>query len=363
MMPKNRQFFQKTVLQGAACGLAAAVLFGLSSPLAKLLLQESDPVPLAALLYLGAGTGLVLFGRLVPGSVAVNRFRDETPVKREDVGFLLGLLMTGGVLGPILLLVGLQRLSAVAGSLLLNLEAPFTILLAVGLFQEHLGRREMGAVFLIVIGASVLSYQPDGFWMESLGAGALAAACLCWAIDNNLTQRLSLHNPIAIVRVKALGAGACSLIIAFLLGQKIPPPLVLIAALAIGFLSYGISVVLDVYALRLLGAAREAGFFAVAPFVGAVTAVPILGEQWTAKTTLAGFLMAFGVVVLLSERHAHHHVHDEMEHDHRHAHTDHHQHQHEGIEEVGSHAHRHRHDPLAHDHPHVSEIHHRHEHQ
>lgn len=259
-MPKNQRFFQTMVLQGAACGFAAAILFGLSSPLAKLLLLESDPVPLAALLYLGAGIGLLLFEQLVPGSGTASRFRHETPVKREDAGLLLGILMTGGVLGPILLLVGLQRVSAVGGSLLLNLETPFTILLAVGLFQEYLGRREVGAVFLIVIGAGVLSYQPDEFWTESLGACAIAAACLCWAIDNNLTQRLSLHDPIAIVRVKALGAGACSLIIAFLLGQTMPSPPILIAALAIGFLSYGISLVLDVHALRLLGAAREAGF-------------------------------------------------------------------------------------------------------
>lgn len=353
------------VLQGAACGLAAAILFGLSSPLAKLLLRESDPVPLAALLYLGAGIGLLLFERLMPGSGTAGQIRHETPLKREDAGLLLGILMTGGVLGPILLPVGLQRVSAVGGSLLLNLEAPFTILLAVGLFQEYLGRREVGAVFLIVIGAGVLSYQPDEFWTESLGACAIAAACLCWAIDNNLTQRLSLHDPTAMVRVKALGAGACNFIIAFFLGQTIPSPPILIAALAIGFLSYGISLVLDVHALRLLGAAREAGFFAVAPFVGAVAAVPILGEHWTMKTTLAGLLMGFGVVVLLSERHAHHHVHNEMEHDHRHAHTDHHQHKHEEVEEVGPqepHAHRHRHYSLAHDHPHVSEIHHRHEH-
>ncbi|MGH7231553.1 MAG: DMT family transporter, partial [Nitrospiraceae bacterium] len=273
------------------------------------------------------------------------------------------ILLTGGILGPVLLLVGLQRLSAVVGSLLLNLEAPFTILLAVGFFREHLGRREAGAILLILLGAGVMSYEPGALHFDWVGAGAIAAACMSWAIDNNLTQRLSLRDPIAIVRVKTLGAGACILSVAMALGDHWPEPRIVGYALVLGFLSYGVSVVLDLYALRLLGAAREAAFFATAPFIGAVAAVPLLGERWTGSAMLAAIIMAVGVFLLLSEHHSHLHLHEETEHDHRHTHTDHHQHDHESPEEiVRPHAHHHRHIPLAHDHPHVPELHHRHDH-
>ena len=363
MSVTGRKCFQSLPYQGVAFGVAAAILFGLSSPLAKLLLKESDPLLLAALLYLGAGAGLFAFELLLSRFSTTRPLRQETPIRREDLALLFGILLTGGILGPILLLAGLQRLSAVVGSLLLNLEAPFTILLAVGLFRKHLGRREIGAILLIVIGVGFLNYHPGEIRTDWLGVAAIAAACLSWAIDNNLTQRLSLRDPIAIVRAKTLGAGIFTLVLALGLGRRLPNPGILGSALALGFMSYGVSVVLDLYALRMLGAAREAAFFATAPFIGAVAAVPLLGEQWTTTAMVSSVIIATGVLLLLSEHHSHLHLHEETEHDHRHAHTDHHQHAHELPEEtLEPHAHAHRHLPLAHDHPHVPELHHRHDH-
>lgn len=350
-------------ITGAALGLGAAFLFGISTPLAKMLLQESHPLLIAGLLYLGAGLGLFVLEFFQGSSTRNIEARRETPLRFEDLGLLLAILVTGGILGPVLMLYGLQRLSAVPASLLLNLEAPLTILLAVTFFREHLGRREAVAVFLIVAGVGVLSYSPGAVKGDWVGAGAIAAACLCWAIDNNLTQRLSLRDPITLVRFKTLTAGTCTLALAMATGQKPSSPSMLMYALALGFVSYGVSVVLDTYALRILGAAREAAYFATAPFIGAVTAIPLLGERWHSADVWASGIMGVGVFLLLSEHHSHAHIHEEMEHDHSHVHSDHHDHQHdEHAKTVEPHAHLHRHLPFAHDHPHLPELHHRHRH-
>lgn len=346
-----------------AAGLAAAFLFGVSSPLVKWFLGGMEPIVLAALLYLGAGLGLLSFELLSGRHSVSDENRSETPLHREDGGLLFGVVLTGGILGPVLLFVGLQRLSALVGSLLLNLEAPCTILLATVAFREHLGRREMIAIVLIVIGAGLIGYRPGEIGGDWVGVIAVAGACVSWAVDNNLTQRLSLRDPIVIVRMKTLGAGACTLTVAVATGHHLPESAMLASVLAVGVLSYGVSVVLDVYALRILGAAREAALFATAPFIGAVAAVPLLGDRWTGMVTVAAVIMAGGVALLLTEYHSHWHVHEDTEHDHRHAHADHHDHIHDAsIDPCVPHAHRHRHPPLAHDHPHVSELHHRHDH-
>jgi len=306
--------------------------------------------------------GLGLFEIFLTSTRPSASSQPETPLQTADTGLLLGIILTGGLLGPILMLYGLQRISAVAGSLLLNLEAPLTIILAVTLFREHLGKREVGAAFGIVAGAGILSYGPETVYGDWLGVISISGACLCWAVDNNLTQGLSLRNPFAVARIKGLSAGGFSLGLAWMLGYEFPDIAGIAMILTLGFVGYGVSVVLDIYALRLLGAAREAAFFATAPFIGALAAVPILGEHWEFEEYLAGALMAIGVSVLFHEHHSHLHTHTGMEHDHVHTHTDsHHQHHHEKAVS-GAHAHWHRHLPLQHDHGHVSDLHHRHEH-
>lgn len=348
-------------VRGGAYGLAAAMLFGVSSPLSKLLLPEAGPILIASLLYLGAGFGLLAFEVLFYRKSEASR--RESPVRPADRWLLVGMVLTGGILGPVCMLWGLQRLSAVLGALLLNLEAPFTIGLAVLLFREHLGRREVAGALLIVSAAVILQFRPEAVRPDPWGFLAIVGACLWWAIDNNLSQRVSLRDPIVVTRIKTLGAGVCTLSIALLSGQSVPRPAIFIAILLVGLFSYGVSLVLDLQALRLLGAAREAGFFATAPFVGALAAVPILGERWGINEACASLVMAIGIVFLLRGHHQHVHKHEEMEHDHLHAHSDHHEHEHEGGFAEEPHAHLHRHVPLIHDHPHVSELHHRHEHE
>lgn len=336
--------------KGALYGLTAALLFGASVPCAKLLLPEVGPLLLASLLYLGAGAALLPI-----------RSRGEARLQRRDVPLVLGIIVCGGIVGPLCMLSGVARVSGLSGSLLLNLEAPFTMIVALIFFREHLGWRELVAAAIIVAGAALLGARPGELGGSWLGVLLVAAACAAWAIDNNLTQKLSLRDPVAVVRWKALGSGTCVLLVALLSGATLPSWRVIGGALLLGSLSYGASIVLDAYALRLLGAAREAAFFATAPFAGAVLAVPLLGDRPRTVDAVAAGVMLLGVVAMVRARHAHAHAHDVHEHEHAHVHDEHHQHAHEGAL-VEPHSHRHRHDPMTHSHPHVSDLHHRHRH-
>ena len=342
-------------LRGAAFGLAAAALFGASAPFAKVLLGGAGPLALAGLLYAGAGLALTAarVARRGPGR--------EARLRRADAPLLAVVAVAGGLLGPVLMLVGLRRLPAVTGSLLLNLEAPFTMLLAVSAFREHLSRREAAGAALAIAGGAALGAQPGALAGGWTGALCIALACLCWALDNNLTQRLSGRDPLSVVQVKVLSAGAGALVLAAALGDPFPPPRQVGAALLLGSLSYGASIVLDAHALRLLGAAREATFFATAPFVGAALSMAVLGERPSLLDAAGAAAMAAGVAVLIRARHGHAHTHEAMEHDHLHVHDEHHRHAHDGPV-VEPHAHPHTHAPLTHDHPHVSDAHHRHRH-
>ncbi len=311
--------------RGAAYGLAAAALFGASAPLTKLLLPRSSPLMLAALLYLGAGLALTLYRTARPRRAGAQ----EAPLTSKDIPALVGIALFGGVLGPVLMLCGLARVSGFAGALLLNLESPFTMILAVMLFREHLGRSELLGALLIVIGAALLSARPgEPLWADGLGIAFIAGACLSWALDNNLSQWVSGKDPAAIVQVKSLSAGAGMLLVAVATGQWVPSASFAAVALALGSLSYGLSLLLHMRALRLLGAAREAAFFATAPFIGAALAIPILGERPTSFAALAGILMVSGAIVLVRARHSHLHVHAPLEHEHLHVHDEHHQHSH-----------------------------------
>jgi len=343
--------------------LGAALLFGAGAPFSKILLEDVGPLTLAALLYIGAGLALLLSlpwrrGR-APGTPGAR----ETALKAADVPLLLAAILCGSILGPALLMLGLQRLTAVTGSLLLNLEPPLTILIAVWWFREHIGWRQAGAAALIVLGELIVGYRPGEMRTEWVGVLAVALASASWAIDTNLNQRLSLRDPIALGALKGLAGGILMLLIARAAGEGLPGARAAAWALLLGAVSYGASIVLFFRALRELGAARVAAYFATAPFVGALAAVPVLGERLGGADLLAMAIMAAGLVLLLRESHHHEHAHEEMEHDHAHVHDEHHRHEHRpGTAGASAHAHPHRHDPLAHAHPHAPDLHHRHPH-
>ncbi len=273
--------------RGALYGVASAALFGLSAPLSKRLLPDIGPMLLAGLLYLGAGAGLAI--------VSLIRRRPWPRFRRSDWWRLALIALVGGFAGPTLLLVGLQRVSGVVGSLLLNLEAVFTMVLAVVFFWDRLDAGEWVGALFIVGGAAVVSYRPGDVTADWIGVTAVVGACLCWGLDNNLLQRVSSYDPVSVVQVKALSAGAVSLVLALTLGQRLRGVSTVPAALGLGFVCYGISIVFDVYALRYLGAAREAAVFATAPFLGALAAVPLLGDRLSRTDAIGAALMAVGV--------------------------------------------------------------------
>ena len=339
--------------------LAAAALFGVSTPLAKLLIGDVSPWLLAGLLYLGSGSGLTVLYLLRRASSGGS---GEASLTRSDLPWLAGTILFGGILGPVLLLYGLALTDAASASLLLNLEAVFTLGLAWVVFHEHVDRRLFTGAMAIVAGALLLSWQ-GGFGDASWGVFLIGLACLSWGIDNNLTRRISAADPVVIAAIKGVAAGSVNTALAFGLGATLPPLPVIEAALLLGFVSYGLGLVAFIVALRHLGTARTGAYYGTAPFIGAVAATILLGTPLTFVIMAAGLLMAIGAWLHLSERHAHEHDHAALEHAHRHVHDAHHQHVHSPNDPPGEpHSHLHRHEPLTHSHRHWPDLHHRHRH-
>lgn len=338
--------------------LIAAALFGASTPLVKLLVGEVSTLLLAGLLYLGSGLGLA----------AIRLWRDRgwkpSGLATGEWRWLAGAIVFGGFLGPILLVFGLTHTDAGAASLMLNLEAVFTAVLAWVIFKENADFRIVLGMLLIVAGGAVLAWPTArGATPDWIGPLAIASACLCWAIDNNLTRRVSSSDALFIAGAKGWTAGAVNTGLALLLGASLPGASTVGAAMAVGLVGYGLSLVLFVRALRDLGTARTGAYFSTAPFIGAAISILLLGESTPAPFWLAAGLMGMGVWLHLTEHHEHEHTHDPLEHTHPHVHDVHHQHEHDfdwdGRE---PHSHLHRHVALTHKHPHFPDIHHRHGH-
>jgi drug/metabolite transporter (DMT)-like permease len=342
---------------GVPLALGSAVLFGASAPCAKLLLGAVSPQLLAGLLYLGAALGLIV---LRGARAALGVSAPDAPLRRHDAPWLAAVVFFGGLAGPLLLMLGLARTSAASGSLLLNLEGLATMLIAWVVFRENVDRRLMVGAFAILAGAALLSWSGEGVRLDA-GAAFIAAACLAWGIDNNLTRKLSSADPVATATIKGLAAGGVNVLLALLLGASWPPLAVLAGSAVVGFLGIGVSLVLFMLALRHLGAARTGAYFSLAPFIGAVIAVALLGEPASARLVAAGLLMGIGLWLHLAERHEHEHVHEALEHEHVHIHDEHHQHEHDGPV-TEPHSHRHRHKMLRHSHPHYPDLHHKHGH-
>jgi drug/metabolite transporter (DMT)-like permease len=349
------QVQSSTLWPGVPLALLSAILFGVSAPLSKLLLGVIDPQLLAGLLYFGAGVGLaIVYARRLVGQAS-----EEAPLRRGDIPWLILVIAFGGVLGPLLLLLGLSRTDAASGSLLLNIEGLATMAIAWVFFRENVDRRLLIGAMAILCGAAVLSWQGTGIAVNA-GALLIVAACICWGIDNNLTRKLSAADPVVIAMTKGFIAGLFNCAVAW--GRDVPmPPVALLASAGVlGFVSIGVSLVLFVLALRHLGTARTGAYFSLAPFIGAIVALGV-GEPPTMALAIAGALMGAGLWLHLSERHEHEHVHEALAHEHRHVHDEHHQHGHDGPV-TEPHSHWHEHAPMRHKHPHYPDLHHRHSH-
>lgn len=348
--------------QAVILALLSAALFGISTPAAKALLGEVSPAVLAGLLYTGAGIGIALLRRLMRRQIG-DAARSEAPLGTADWPWLAGAIAAGGVVGPVLLMIGLAHTEASAASLLLTLEGVATALLAWFVFHESFDRRIALGMASLIVGAVVLSWTDNPTVGGLIGPMAIVGACIAWGLDNNLTRKVSLADPLQIVELKGLIAGPINLALGLSAGASLPGLVPIVSAGVVGFLGYGVSLVLFVLALRSLGTARTGAYFSTAPFLGAITAVLFLREPLTLQLIAAGLLMGLGVWLHLTEQHDHEHEHEPMEHSHRHVHDEHHQHVHGPDDPPGEpHTHWHRHERMRHKHPHTPDMHHTHRH-
>jgi drug/metabolite transporter (DMT)-like permease len=290
-----RTFSLGDIRRGGILAIAAALLFGLSTPAAKAIVGNVAPLLLAGLLYLGSGFGLSLF--ILLGQ------RHGVRLKRADLPWLLATIVFGGAIGPALLMWGLTQTTGSAASLLLTLEGVFTALIAWIVFREPFNRRiglGMGAIFA---GAVLLSLRAPSGHAGFVGGLAVAGACLAWAIDNNCTSKIADVDALTLAAIKGIVAGAANTTLALLMGQSFPSIGLAGASALVGFFGYGLSLVLFVLALREIGAARTGAYFSTAPFIGALVGVVGLHEPVTAMLLAAGSLMGLGVWLHLSEPH------------------------------------------------------------
>ncbi|WP_407343403.1 EamA family transporter [Pengzhenrongella phosphoraccumulans] len=340
--------------RGVQAALVSAALFGAGTPLAKLLLGDVSPWMLAGLLYCGSGLGL--------GLIRIARRSPPVHLAPGELLPLAGAVFFGGILGPVLLMLGLSNMPASGASLLLNAEGVFTALLAWFVFKENVDRRVALGMVAIVAGAVVLAVPTGASFGSPWPSLAILGACASWGLDNNLTRKVTLADATWLAAVKGAVAGPVNLILAFALGAHLPAANHVIAALGVGFLAYGVSLVLFIVAMRHVGTARAGAYFSAAPFFGALLAIA-LGESLTWPLVVAGTFMAIGVWLHLTERHTHEHTHDPITHDHRHTHDADHQHEHAESVPAGTwHTHEHTHPALAHSHEHYPDTRHRHAH-
>lgn len=346
---------------GVLYALGAAFLFGVSTPFAKLLLENVSPVLLGGVLYLGSGIGLLII-RLLRDKrwASPNLPKSEWP-------WLIGAIVFGGCLGPVLLMLGLAQTSGSSASLLLNVEAVLTAVIAWVIFKENADRRIVIGMLIIVVGGVIVSWPSaamEGASNTWLGPIYIVGACLCWAIDNNLTRKVSASDALFVAGSKGFAAGFVNCSIALSLAFQIPEFSTLFLGALLGFLGYGLSLVLFVLALRHLGTARTGAYFSTAPFLGAAVSIVLLNEPTSIQFWLAAICMAVGVWLHLTETHDHTHTHDPIEHSHPHRHDSHHQHEHQfDWDENEPHTHKHQHTSMTHKHPHYPDIHHRHKHE
>jgi drug/metabolite transporter (DMT)-like permease len=343
--------------------LLSAALFGISTPAAKVLLGSVDPTVLAGLLYCGAGIGVAIVRRLA-GSILAPPNAQEVAVGPADLPWLSAAIVAGGIVGPVLLMTGLTHTDAAAASLLLTLEGVATALIAWFIFHENFDRRIALGMACLAAGAVVLSWSGTPTIGTFIGPLAITGACLAWGLDNNLTRKVSLSDPLQIVELKGLIAGPFNLILGLSTGGVLPDISATIMAGIVGFLGYGVSLALFIVALRHLGTARTGAYFSTAPFLGSAAAVIVLSEPITAQLAIAGGLMALGVWLHLTEHHDHEHLHQPMGHAHPHVHDEHHKHTHRVTDPPGEpHTHFHEHGRIRHSHAHTPDMHHGHLHE
>ena len=337
----------------------AAVLYGISSPVSKVLLDSVPPALLAALLYLGAGIGMAVVSLVQTAGKQTVR---EAPVGRKDLPYVIGMIVLD-IAAPVLLMFGLTMTTAANASLLNNFEIVTTSVIALLIFREAIDRRLWLAIILIVCASILLTIEDMSSFAFSAGSIFVLLACVAWGFENNCTRMLSLKDPVEIVIIKGFGAGGGALLLALVAREMTADVGGILAALLLGFFAYGLSIYFYVLAQRSLGAARTSAFYAVAPFIGVGLSFVIFQTPLTVSFAAATVIMIAGAYFAATGGHRHRHVHTLLTHEHRHRHDDeHHTHDHDPPVE-GEHSHLHTHEDLVHNHPHAPDLHHIHGHK
>lgn len=337
--------------------ILAAVCYGISAPISKVLLEGLSPVFMASLLYLGAGAGMFIVN-LLKGKKSEQK---EAKITRSELPYVAGMIVLD-IAAPIFLMLGLSLTTSANASLMNNFEIVATAVIALAIFKEAIGKRMWIAIFLITVSSMILSVEDFSTFSFSIGSLFVLLACVCWGFENNCTRMLSLKDPFEIVIIKGFGSGLGSLLIAAASSEIIFNGTYIAFSLLLGFVSYGLSIFFYIRAQRELGAARTSAYYAVSPFIGVFLSFIIFGQDLTLSFSAAAFIMAAGAYLAAFERHEHTHVHHELKHEHRHSHNDgHHIHTHDYPVE-GEHSHSHIHEEMVHTHVHTPDLHHTHEH-
>lgn len=353
------RIIDKTRSGAVITAIIAAGLYGVSSPISKLLLTKLPPAFLAALLYLGAGIGMLLVRILFRIG---KKEQKEAKLTRRELPYIIAMILLD-IGAPILLMVGLSLSEPANVSLLNNFEIVATSIVALVIFKEAIGKRMWLAISLITISSIVLCLEGWESFHFSLGSVFVLLACCFWGLENNCTRMLSVKDPLQIVIIKGIGSGSGALLIVFSMGQYSINVLFILCALLLGFVAYGLSIYCYIKAQRELGAARTSAYYAAAPFIGVLISWLIYREGITLQFLIALIIMLIGSYLATSELHQHIHIHDEITHDHKHKHDDaHHTHIH-NPPIVGEHSHIHTHEALQHNHIHTPDTHHVHTHQ
>lgn len=338
--------------------ILAALLYGISAPVSKILLRELSPTMMAALLYLGAGIGMLMVSVFKSFS---GKERIEARITKRELPYVVGMIVLD-IAAPIFLMIGLTMTTSSNVSLLNNFEIVATSMIALFIFKEAVGRRMWIAILLITLSSVLLSIEDIGYFSLSLGSIFVILASLSWGLENNCTRMLSIKDPIQVVVIKGFGSGLGALIIAVITGAYSSSVPYVLITLLLGFVAYGMSIYLYISAQRDLGAARTSAYYATAPFIGVVISWIVLKEPITSTFSIALFIMLFGTYFAVTENHAHRHSHIQVTHEHKHNHSDGHHNHHHKENVTGEHSHEHTHEHLVHEHAHLPDLHHRHSH-
>lgn len=358
ILDKKQFGWRDRKIKAISYAILAALLYGVSSPISKILLDKLPPTLIASLLYLGAGFGMLTINII---KACMKHEKSEARITRKEMPFIIGMIILD-IAAPIFLMIGLTMTTSSNAALLNNFEIVATSLIALLIFNETIGKRMWVAIILITISSIILSMSDMNSLSFSFGSLFVLLACLSWGLENNCTRMLSLKDPMQIVVIKGLGSGLGSLIIAFSTQVITKDWLYIFYTLILGFVAYGMSIFLYIKAQRDLGAARTSAFYATAPFIGVLVSWLVLQESISTSFIIAFCIMLLGSYFAVSEQHQHLHLHEVVTHEHKHNHHDgHHNHRHlYGLKK--EHSHEHTHDGIEHSHVHLPDLHHKHSH-